>query len=95
MLPPTSVKPPPDAVTPVTCAQNRLDGEEGYRELARDASPDGAPAGLVRSPDYRDDLADLIDTEFPSRRAFCQAMGISEDLLSHVLANRKNLSLNL
>ena len=45
------------------------------------------------SPSYRDDLVDLIDTRFPSRRAFCEATGISEDMLSHVLAGRKDLSL--
>jgi hypothetical protein len=53
----------------------------------------GIDAGLIRPPSYRDDLEDLIDTRFPSRRAFCEATGISEDMLSHVLAGRKDLSL--
>jgi hypothetical protein len=53
----------------------------------------GIAAGLVREPDYRDELEELIHERFPSRRAFCQATGISEDLLSHVLAGRKDLSL--
>jgi hypothetical protein len=50
-------------------------------------------AGLARVPDYRDELEELIRTKFPSRRAFCQATGLSEDMLSHVLAGRKDLSL--
>jgi hypothetical protein len=50
-------------------------------------------AGLARVPDYRDELEELIRTKFPSRRAFCKATGLSEDMLSHVLAGRKDLSL--
>jgi hypothetical protein len=50
-------------------------------------------AGLARPPDYRDQLEQLIRERFPSRRAFCQAAGLSEDMLSHVLARRKDLSL--
>jgi hypothetical protein len=50
-------------------------------------------AGLARPPDYRDQLDELIRVRFPSRRAFCEAAGLSEDLLSHVLAGRKHLSL--
>lgn len=50
-------------------------------------------AGLARMPDYRDELEDLIRKQFPTRRAFCKATGIAEDLLSHVLAGRKDLSL--
>jgi hypothetical protein len=53
----------------------------------------GIAAGLVRPEDYRDDLEDLIREKYPSRRAFCQATGIAEDMLSHVLAGRKDLSL--
>ena len=41
----------------------------------------------------RDELEDLIRTKFKNHRAFCQATGISEDMLSHVLAGRKDLSL--
>ena len=52
------------------------------------------PAGdLLYPPDYRDELEALIREHFPSRRAFCQATGLSEDMLSHVLAGRKDLSL--
>src|SRR5919202_1213330 len=50
-------------------------------------------AGLARVPDYRDELEELIRERFPTRRAFCEATGLSEDLLSHVLAHRKHLSL--
>jgi hypothetical protein len=50
-------------------------------------------AGLARLGDYRDELEDLIRAKFPSRRAFCEATGLSEDMLSHVLAGRKDLSL--
>jgi hypothetical protein len=50
-------------------------------------------AGLVRPDDLQGDLEELIRNQFPSRRAFCEATGISEDMLSHVLAGRKDLSL--
>jgi hypothetical protein len=53
----------------------------------------GIAAGLIRPDDYRDELEDLIREKFPSRRAFCEATGIAEDMLSHVLAGRKDLSL--
>jgi hypothetical protein len=51
-------------------------------------------AGLARAPDYRDDLESLISTHFPTRRAFCEATGLSEDMLSHVLAKRKHLAVD-
>jgi len=38
-------------------------------------------------------LEDLVRAHFPTRRAFCEATGLSEDMLSHVLAGRKDLSL--
>jgi hypothetical protein len=73
------------------------------RRLSRDSVPVriaqdlsarlGTAAGLVRLGDWRDDLEDLVRQEFPTRRAFCEATGISEDMLSHVLAGRKDLSL--
>jgi hypothetical protein len=53
----------------------------------------GIAAGLARPPDYRDELEELIRTRFRTRRAFCEATGISEDMLSHVLARRKHLSI--
>ena len=51
-------------------------------------------AGLARVPDYRDDLELLIATKFHSRREFCEASGLSEDMVSHVLAKRKHLAIN-
>jgi hypothetical protein len=53
----------------------------------------GIASGLVRPDDYLGDLEDLIREKFPSRRAFCKATGISEDVLRQVLAGRKDLSL--
>ena len=35
--------------------------------------------GLARQPDYRDELAALIEERFQTRRAFCEATGLSED----------------
>jgi len=65
-----------------------------YR-IAQDlASRIGIAAGIVRPPDYRDELADLVRRRFRSQREFCQATGISEDMLSHVLARRKHLAID-
>ena len=50
--------------------------------------------GLARPSDYRDELEELIRDRFPTHRAFCEATGISEDLLSHVLARRKHLAID-
>jgi hypothetical protein len=50
--------------------------------------------GQARPPDYRDELDDLIQEHFPTRRAFCEATGLSEDMLSHVLARRKHLAID-
>lgn len=63
-------------------------------QIAQDLSSRLAIAsGMARESDYRDELEDLIRTRFRSRRAFCKAAGISEDMLSHVLAGRKDLSI--
>jgi hypothetical protein len=51
-------------------------------------------AGLARLGDYRGELENLILTRFKTRRAFCEATGISEDMLSHVLARRKHLGID-
>jgi hypothetical protein len=53
----------------------------------------GVASGVARLGDWRDDLEDVVRDQFPSRKAFCEATGISEDMLSHVLAGRKDLSL--
>jgi hypothetical protein len=57
------------------------------------ASRLGIAAGLVRPPDYRDDLEELIREQFSSRRAFCKATGIAEDALEAFLAGRQEFPL--
>jgi len=54
----------------------------------------GIEQGLVRVPDYRGELSALIREKFKTRREFCKATGISEDMLSHVLARRKHLAID-
>jgi hypothetical protein len=46
------------------------------------------------TPDYRDTLEQLIRTAFPTQKAFCEATGLSEDLVSHVLNKRKHLAID-
>jgi hypothetical protein len=53
----------------------------------------GVAAGVVRPPDYRVELEELIEERYTNRREFCKATGLSEAMLSHVLAGRKDLSL--
>jgi hypothetical protein len=50
-------------------------------------------AGLAKRRDYRDELESLILSKYKSRRAFCEATGLSEDMLSHVLAKRKDFGI--
>jgi hypothetical protein len=51
-------------------------------------------AGLARdSEDYREKLDAIIREKYGSRRKFCELTGISEDMLSHVLAKRKHMSI--
>jgi hypothetical protein len=50
--------------------------------------------GLMRLPDYRDDLRQIIREKFKTQRAFCEATGIGEDMLSHVLRGRKHLAID-
>ncbi|HUE73054.1 MAG TPA: hypothetical protein VMP01_19370 [Pirellulaceae bacterium] len=54
----------------------------------------GIRQGKVRRSDYRDELEQLILTRFRTRREFCEASGLSEDMLSHVLARRKHLAID-
>jgi hypothetical protein len=51
-------------------------------------------SGLARPSDYRDEIEVLIQSRFRTRREFCQATGLSEDMLSHVLARRKHLAID-
>jgi hypothetical protein len=63
-------------------------------QIAQDLSGRIAVAtGMARYGDYRDELEELIQKQFPSRAAFCKRTGISPTMLSHVLAGRKQLSL--
>jgi hypothetical protein len=63
-----------------------------YR-IARDLSERvSVRLGLARQ-DYRDQLAELIRTQFASRKEFSKATGLSEDMISHVLRRRKHLSI--
>lgn len=66
----------------------------GWRVAQDLSSRLGMAQGNIAPDDYRDELEDLITEKFKSRREFCQAAGISEDMLSHVLAGRKDLSLS-
>ena len=50
--------------------------------------------GLAVPSDYRDRLNELIRSAFPTQRAFCDATGLSEDLVSHVLSKRKHLGID-
>jgi len=50
--------------------------------------------GLARPADYRDELELLIRDRFRTKREFCNATGLSEDMLSHVLSKRKHLAVD-
>jgi hypothetical protein len=58
------------------------------------ASRIGVASGMMRHGDYRDELEELITVRFKTRRAFCEATGLSEDMLSHVLNKRKHLAID-
>jgi hypothetical protein len=63
-------------------------------ELAQDLNSRlGIDQGYVRLGDYRDQVASLILGKYKTRRAFCKATGLAEDLLSHVLAGRKHFGM--
>ena len=66
----------------------------GVYRIAQDlGSRLAVEAGLARVPDYRDELDALIRSRFQTRREFCQATGLTEDMLSHVLSGRKHLAI--
>jgi hypothetical protein len=51
-------------------------------------------AGLARdSDDFGERLDATIGEKYGSRHRFCELTGISEDMLSHVLAKRKHMSI--
>ena len=69
-------------------------GSSLYR-LAQDlGSRQQVQRGEARVPDYRDELEGIVLGQFKTRRAFCEATGLSEDMLSHVLARRKHLAID-
>lgn len=53
----------------------------------------GIDQGKVSPPDYRDYLADLIDTQFGSRQEFCKRTGVDPGQLSRVFGGRADLSI--
>jgi transcriptional regulator with XRE-family HTH domain len=68
--------------------------ETALFQIAHDLSGRLAIAlGIARKATYRDHLEEIIESRFKTRRAFCEATGLSEDMLSHVLAGRKDLSI--
>jgi hypothetical protein len=76
-----------------------LKGKQITRKLLHRIGQDisgrlGIALGIMRKPDYRSRLEKIIESGFKSRRDFCKATGLSEDMLSHVLAGRKDLSLS-
>jgi hypothetical protein len=50
-------------------------------------------AGLTQLDDYRSQLEMIALTRFKTRREFCQVVGLSEDMFSHLCAGRKHLSM--
>lgn len=52
----------------------------------------GIAEGRVAPPDYRDRIADLIESRFRSRYEFCKKTGIDEGHLSRVLGSKKHLA---
>lgn len=64
-----------------------------YRVVRDLASRLMVAAGVARVPDYRDQLRELIEWDFSSRKDFCEAAGLSEAMLSHVLSGRKDLAI--
>ena len=51
-------------------------------------------AGYAKMPSYREQIEAIIETKFETRREFCEATGLSEDMLSHVLRGRKDVSIS-
>jgi hypothetical protein len=55
----------------------------------------GINQGKVSPPDYRDYLAELIDSQFGSRQEFCRVAELDPGQLSRVLAGRGDLSMKI
>ena len=77
--------------------QNLPRGESITKALYRVVQDMGSrlmiAAGVARMPDYQTQIANIIEEKFDTRRQFCEATGLSEDMLSHVLHGRKDLSI--
>ncbi len=72
----------------------KVSSESAVYRVAEDLSDRLAVAsGMARIGDYRDELEELIRERFATRRQFCEATGLSEDMLSHVMSGRKHLSI--
>lgn len=54
-----------------------------------------AALGLPRLPSYREQLENIIETQYDSAAAFCQATGLDPGQVSHVLNGDKAFSLSL
>jgi hypothetical protein len=50
--------------------------------------------GVASIGDYRDTLEHIVLTRFKNRREFCKKTGLSETMLSHVLARRKHIAID-
>jgi transcriptional regulator with XRE-family HTH domain len=53
----------------------------------------GIEQGKVSPPDYRDYLADMIESQFGSRQEFCKRTGVDAGQLSRVFGGRADLSI--
>lgn len=86
-----------DAVVRFYDAQNLPRREAILKPLYRAVQDFGSrlmiDAGWARMPDYRQQIASIIEAKYDTRRQFCEATGLSEDMLSHVLHGRKDLSI--
>jgi Helix-turn-helix len=67
-------------------------GHPVYRICQDLAARRGIAEGRVARPDYRDQLADLIEDRFGSRYRFCKETGIDPAHLSRVLAGKKHFA---
>ena len=67
-------------------------GHPVYRICQDLAARRGIAEGRLSHPDYRDQLADLIEERFGSRYQFCKETGIDPAHLSRVLAGKKHFA---
>lgn len=54
----------------------------------------GIEQGYTREKDLRDELEELVESNFVSKYQFCQVTGIDQGFLSNVLKKRKNFSIS-